>query len=129
MNASKVGTRLIKIAALYLIVGLGLAIFMVAAKDRSLATVHSHVLLLGWMTMGIAGLVYLAVPACSNSRLAGWHFWLHNLGLPIMMLSLAIQEYGHPEIEPATAIGSIVVFIALLLFTINVFKNLKSVAN
>ena len=128
-DTNKVGTRLIKIAVLYLIVGLGLAFFMIAAKDRSLTTVHSHVLLLGWMTMGLTGLIYLTAPACANSRLAAWHFWLHNVGLPVMMISLAIQEYGHPEFEPGTGIGSTIVLVALLLFTINVFRNLKSTTN
>lgn len=119
------GARLIKTAAVYLVVGLGLAFFMVAARDHVLTSVHSHVILLGWMTMGITGLVYLIAPACANSRLAGWHFWLHNIGLPVMMISLAIQEYGHPEFEPGTGLGSIIVLVALTLFTINVFRNLK----
>jgi len=122
---SRVGVRLIKMGAIYMIIGLGIAIFMVAAKDRVLSTVHSHVILLGWMTMGITGLVYRAIPACAGSRLAGWHFWLHSIGLPVMMLSLGFQEYGHTGIEPITAISSIMILVALLLFTINVCTNLK----
>ena len=129
MFDNNVGTRLIKIAALYMIVGLGMAFFMVIAKDRVLSSVHSHVILLGWMTMGITGLVYQIFPACANSRFASWHFWLHNIGLPVMMVSLAIQDYGHPEFEPGTGIGSTIVLVALLLFTINVFKNLKPATN
>jgi len=126
MIANNFGTRLIKIASLYLLLGIGIAFFMVSAGNLILASVHSHILLLGWMSLGIIGLVYLIVPECGHNRLAAWHFWLHNIGLPVMMLSLAIQDYGHPSMEPVTGIGSLMVAIAILLFTINVFKNLKS---
>jgi cbb3-type cytochrome oxidase subunit 1 len=115
--------RLVQIAAIYMMLGLLMGLGMAIGKDYTLATVHSHLTLMGWMTMGIAGLIYRAWPELESRLLARWHFWLHNLGLPVMMASLALKEYGHPEVEPIIGIGSIVVMLGLLLFTINLLKN------
>lgn len=60
---------------------------MAIGKDFSLVAVHSHVLLLGWATLGMTGIVYLVLPRCAVTRLAAWHFRLHNLGLPVAMVS------------------------------------------
>jgi heme/copper-type cytochrome/quinol oxidase subunit 1 len=80
----RVGVTLVRISSLYLLVGLVLGLAMAIGKDFSLMSVHSHVLLLGWATLAIAGVVYLVVPRCAGSRLAAAHFWLHNLGLPVI---------------------------------------------
>jgi cbb3-type cytochrome oxidase subunit 1 len=120
-----VGIRLVQIAAIYMVIGLGMGLFMAVAKDHTLSTVHSHLSLLGWMTMGIAGLIYMAAPSCVTSPLARWHFWLHNVGLPIMIVSLALKEYGNDHAEKFVGLGSIVVLVALVVFAINVLKNLR----
>jgi hypothetical protein len=86
-------------------------------------SVHSHVTLVGWVTMALAGLVYLAYPACETSRLAPVHFWLHNVGLPIMGCGLAVKAAGNDRAEPFVALGSTLVVVAVLAFTINVFAN------
>ncbi len=49
------GARLIQIAVVYMVLGLRLGFAMGIAGDFSFSSVHSHVLLLGWTTMAIAG--------------------------------------------------------------------------
>lgn len=115
--------RLVKISAIYMMLGLLMGLGMAIGKDYTLATVHSHLTLMGWMTMALTGLIYLALPHCADSKLARWHFWLHNIGLPVMMASLALKEYGHSQAEPVIGIGSMVVMLGLLLFTVNLLKN------
>jgi len=85
--------------------------------------VHSHVLLLGWATLAITGVVYLILPRCADTPLAAGHFWLHNLGLPVMMASLAAEALGEPRAEPLIGIGSILVVVGLGLLTVNVLRN------
>lgn len=102
-----------------------MGLYVAMAKQYALATVHSHLLLLGWATMAIAGLVYFAAPDCATSRLARAHFWLHNAGLPVMMASLAVYEFGNAQAEILVGIGSMIVAVSLLLFTINLFRRCR----
>lgn len=120
-----VGVSLVKIASLYLMAGLALGMAMAIGKDFSLMAVHSHVLLLGWGTLGITGIAYLALPRCAATRLAAWHFWLHNLGLPVAMVSLAAETLGERRAEPLVGVGSILVVVGLALFTLNVLLNAR----
>ncbi len=124
---NKVGVNLVKIASIYMIVGLVGGILMAMSKEYALATVHSHILLLGWTTMAIVGLVYIVVPSCANNKLSYLHFWLHNIGLPILIISLSLYyQYGNAEAEKGAGVGSIIVFLSLVIFAVNIFKNLKN---
>jgi cbb3-type cytochrome oxidase subunit 1 len=118
-----VGIRLLQVAAVYLVIGLGMGLVMAMTTNFALTSVHAHILLLGWATMALAGTVYLLMPRCSQSVLAKLHFWGHNLGLPVMMGSLALFLYGVKSAETVVAVSSMVVLISLLIFTINSFRN------
>lgn len=85
--------------------------------------VHSHVLLLGWATLAITGIVYLVLPRCAVTRLAAAHFWLHNLGLPVLVAGLTAEALGEPRAEPFVGVASTVVVVALGLFTLNVLRH------
>lgn len=117
------GIRLLQISAVYLVLGLGLGLAMGISGDFSLMSVHAHMSLLGWATMAITGIIYLLIPGCTRSRLAGFHFWGHNLGLPVMMVSLALKDSGQAVTEPLIGASSSLVFASLVLFTFNLFRN------
>jgi len=119
-----IGVSLIAIATLYLVAALLMGFFMGVSEDHSLVSVHSHLGLLGWATMAITGIVYLLLPACARSRLAPAHFWLHNVGLPIMMIGLAVvAQFGDARAEPAIGVGSLLVVAALIVFCVNLLRN------
>jgi hypothetical protein len=122
-SRSRVGIRLVRIASVYLLAGLVLGLAMGIGRDFSLMSVHSHVLLLGWATLAITGIVYLVLPGCAGTRLATAHFWLHNLGLPVMIASLAAEALGEPRAQPFIGVGSTIVLAGLGLFTLNVLRN------
>jgi len=118
---------MLRIASVYLMLGLGLGVFMGATHSYELLSVHSHIGLLGWTAMAISGLVYLVVPGCSRSGLAKGHYWLLNLGLPLMISSLVCEEYSlTPIAEPLVGVGSVLVASAFLLFTLNIFMNINT---
>ena len=119
----RIGINLLKIAALYMSVGLVSGMFMAITKDHTLTGAHSHITLLGWTTMAITGVIYIVVPACANNKLAGMHFWLHNIGLPLMICSLALFEYGNAAAEKFIGIGSTLVLLSLLIFTVNIIRT------
>ena len=122
-SATTIGVRLLQVSVVYLVGGLVLGLAMGISSNFSLMTVHSHLLLLGWSSMAVIGIVYLVMPGCARSRLATLHFWGHNLGLPIMMASLALEAYGQKNIEPIIGTGSTLVLVSLSLFAINLFRN------
>ncbi|HXK61387.1 MAG TPA: cytochrome-c oxidase [Acidobacteriota bacterium] len=123
---SWVGFSLLKIAAIYMMAGLILGMVIGITQSFSFVSVHAHVGLLGWLTMAVTGLVYLAAPRCDGNRLSKLHFWLHNLALPVMLFGLIWSQYStSPGIEAIIGISSVLVTLALLLFTINLFVNCK----
>jgi hypothetical protein len=117
------GVALIRIAAVYMVIGLGMGIFMAVARDHRLASVHGHLTLLGWATMALTGLVYIVMPPTARGALAASHFWLHNLGLPLMLVSLAAYSYGLAAAEPMIGVGAVVTAVALGLFAASVLRR------
>ena len=91
-----------------------------------LAPVHAHLLLLGWASLALAGVVYHLYPAAATTRLATLHFWLHNLGLPVFMAGLAAMLTGTEAALPVTAGGATVVLVGLALFALNVLLNVRA---
>jgi cbb3-type cytochrome oxidase subunit 1 len=121
------GVTVLKIACLYLMAGLLLGLFMAVRQDFTLMSVHAHLALLGWASLALAGIVYLLLPRCAATRLARVHFWLHNIGLPIMSVALTLAPLlGDARLEPIIAIGSAMVIAGLLAFTVNVFRNARA---
>jgi len=119
-----VGLRFIKIAVVYLFFGALLGFVMGISGRFTLAPVHAHLVLLGWASLALAGLVYLQFPQAAGTRLARWHFWLHNLGLPAFMGGLALMLSGTEAAFPLTAGGASAVLLGLALFALNVLLRL-----
>ncbi len=122
-GASVKGINLIKVGAVYLVAGLSLGVAMGVAHDFTLSSVHAHILLLGWVTMVITGLVYIILPGCEKSWLASVHFWGLNAGLPLMICGLVLLSFNKSIGEKIVAPGAVVSLAAVLAFTINVFLN------
>jgi hypothetical protein len=120
--------RFLKIAVVYLVIGVVIGIGMGIAENFALVPVHVHVLLLGWVTLALAGFVYHAYPAAAQSRLARAHFWLHNLVLPVFMGALALFRLGQAQLLPVLIAASLLMLVALALFAWNVMANVKAVA-
>jgi hypothetical protein len=117
--------RLIWIASLYLIVGASLGLYMGMKQNFALMPVHAHILVAGWLSLAMAGVIYRLYPAASTTRLAQAHFWLHNLGLPAFMLGLAAMLTGHdvPVLLPA---GALAFATGLLCFSLNAWRRVRS---
>jgi len=126
MSFAPAATTWLKLAVVYLMVGVGLGIVMGSTEDFTLRPVHAHLNLLGWATLALAGLIYSVYPDAGKSRLARAHFWLHNLSLPVMMGSLAWFLQGHPEIVPVLATAEIVAAVGVIAFASNIFLNVKT---
>ena len=119
------GLRFLKIAVVYLFIGALLGLIMGITQKFALVPVHAHLLLLGWASLALAGLVYHLYPAAATTRLARIHFWLHNLGLPVFMVALGVLLTGTESAIPIVAAAASVVLVGLAIFAINVLINVK----
>ena len=119
------GLRFLKIAVVYLVIGAVLGLTMGIVQNFALVPVHAHILLLGWASLALAGLVYHLYPAASETRLARLHFWLHNIALPLFMVGLGFVLTGNEGIVPVVIVAAVAVLLGLVLFAANVLLNIK----
>ncbi|MEI4831765.1 cytochrome-c oxidase [Bacillus sp. FJAT-53711] len=119
------GIRFIKISSIYFIIGVCMGMYMSMSLNFALKSVHVHLLLLGWASMMVAGILYHIFQEAGQSKLGKFHFWLLNIGLPVMMIALALEIYGHHAAIPFVAGGSILVVLAIIIFSINIFTHIK----
>ena len=117
------GNRFLRLAVVYVLLGVTLGIVMAASHNYTLKPVHAHLNLLGWASMALFGLWYRSAPAAAETRLAKVHFWLHNIALPIQMTMLAMYVNGNKTVEPVLALASVVMGIGFACFAINLWKH------
>jgi cbb3-type cytochrome oxidase subunit 1 len=117
-----VGKAYLKVATVYFTIGVLAGLTMGIIHDFRFTSVHAHVNLLGWVSMALFGLIYHFYPNAANSKLAKTQFWLHNIGVPVMLGGIALQVLGVSAALAPTIIGSLAVVIGVILFMVNVFK-------
>lgn len=119
------GAKWIKISVIYFILGIAMGLFMSATLQLNWAAAHAHVNLIGWASTAIIGLVYTVYPKAGSSVLGKWQFWLYNLGLPILLISMVLVQIpdllGFAHILTFT--GGFALAFGIILFIINVFIN------
>ena len=120
------GLKWIKMAAIYLVVGVALGIHMGKSHDFVLTPVHAHINLLGWATMAVMGVLHHLFAKQLVNKLAHIQFWLHQLATPVLLVALAAMLLGNAAVEPVVGISSIVVGVSVLLFLYNVLRNLRA---
>ncbi len=113
----------IKAAVVYGVVGLALGVYMGATHDLSLLTVHSHLSLLGWVTLAICAMYYQLIPDAAERALAKVHFWTANIGLIVLSGSLVLKSQGVSAAEAGAGIGSVLSLAALAMFLYVVFRT------
>jgi hypothetical protein len=120
------GIRLLKIAAIYLVVGSFMGLYMGIAEKFTLHPVHAHLNLLGWASLALAGLIYVQFPEAAKTKLAYIHFWMHNVSLPVLMAALALLLTGHEAFGPLVGISATVMAVGLAVFVTNVLLNVSA---
>ena len=116
----------LRLAVLYLAIGVALGIGMAAHHDFSLHPVHAHLNLLGWVSLALFGLFYRAVPAAAGSRLAKAHFWIYVPAHFVQMVLLTMLYRGNETIEPALGLASVLVGVGILCFAVVVWQHTRA---
>jgi cbb3-type cytochrome oxidase subunit 1 len=114
----------IAMSMVYLAVASLLGVGMLASpKLMALKFVHSHLMLLGWVSMMIYGVGYHILPRFAGKliktpRLCDLQFWLANIGLVGMMAFYVPMAYrGSNDLLVAATVGfGIIETLSIILF-------------
>jgi cbb3-type cytochrome oxidase subunit 1 len=123
LKETSMSNCLLRLAVVYFVLGVVLGNVMGATNDFTLMGLHAHLNLLGWVSLGLVGLIYKALPAASETKLAKAHFWLHNLALPVQMVALTFYLTGTKAAGPVLGISSMVVGLAVVCLAINLWRH------
>lgn len=125
MNVSR---NFLVIGPLFLVLGILLGGYMGASGDHSMAPVHAHLNLLGFVLMMVFGLTYNAFPAAGTSSLARIHFWLHLVGALVLLAMIALLFSGQiteAAMFPIAPLAELCVLVGVLIFALNMFRHAR----
>jgi len=114
-------SNFIAIGALWLVVGMLLGIGMGASHDFTLAPLHAHINLIGFVCHSVFGLAYRNWPGLKTAALAPYQFWIFVIATPITLLGLYFTVTGGPELP--TIVGSIAILIGAALFAVMIWME------
>ena len=123
MNVSR---YFLLIGSLYLLIGIGIGMYMGAAQDHRLVPAHAHINLLGFTLMAVFGLAYRVFPALDGTALARAHFWLHRVGalvLLVMLFLLFSENITEASMAPLAPIAELLILLGTATFVWNVLRN------
>lgn len=122
----KLSNLFLRLAVLFVLIGVGLGYVMGVTHQFLLSPVHAHINLLGWVSMFLYGLFYRAAPDAAAGWLPKVHAALAILGLPIMMIGLTIQLLAVPSlmalVPPMMITGPTLVVLGMVAFAAVVFR-------
>lgn len=114
------GNIFLRTGMLFLLVGVGLGVYMGATENFTQHPTHAHINLLGGVWLFLAGLYYNAHPQISK-RLVTIHYFLAVIGLLVLIPGIWGAQIQAPWFGPVVGIGSILTALQLIYFTVMVF--------
>ncbi|MBQ0139031.1 MAG: hypothetical protein KBT36_07025 [Kurthia sp.] len=123
------GIKWIRIAVIYLLIGVLFGMYMHITIQLQWKATHAHINLVGWLTTAAFGIFYSLYPKMGNSKLGVIHFWIHNIGLPLLLLGMLIIYIKSLRflLEPFVWIGGLALIASILIMLYNVFTQVKTV--
>jgi len=127
---SKVTVWFIRCALVYFIAAMFAGIYMtVAGPVYPIMPIHTHLNLLGWITMMVYGVGYHILPRFSGAplwsdKLSVIQLWTANIGLIGMVAGWVLLHYGAGF--AALHVFALVSGFSAFLFVLNMFKTVKA---
>ena len=112
----KIDRAYVATALILLVIGMLLGFYMGAAGDSSVRDTHVALVLTGFVTLAIYGVIYRLWPAMKEGVLARVQFWSAAIGASLMIVGAYLSQAGMTVI--VIAIGSVLAIIAAVLLTI-----------
>jgi hypothetical protein len=117
---------LIRISAIYALIGALMGSDMAGRKDYSMIPAHAHILVVGWLTLFAYGIFYYVFKEIRMKQTAKLHAWTSLIGGGLMPLGMLL--YNKMQ-STATLVAFIlpasVLLVAMLLFIIILFFDKK----
>jgi hypothetical protein len=111
-------------AAVAGLTGMSLGIWMGMHEDFTLAPVHAHINLLGWVTLSLYGLYHRGVERAANG-LAWAQAGAAALGMPLMTGGLAAYLATGADGTPFIFAGALLVALGMALFLTILVSDLR----
>jgi cbb3-type cytochrome oxidase subunit 1 len=115
----------------YLALAAVLGIAMLGSeRAMTLKFVHSHLMLLGWVSMMIYGVGYHILPRFMgrplySQKLGDLQFWTANGGLVVMLAGYTLNAYQpSPGLVAVTVSAGVLELVSVFLFFYNMLKTL-----
>jgi hypothetical protein len=129
----RISDRFMQLSVLFAITGMSLGIFMGMKENFTLAAVHAHINLLGWVSMMLYGLFYRVVPRAATGVLPTVHFLVNVISvlvsMPLLTMLLLAQStnkpvlgMGLPQIGAILGPAELGMWLSMLIFVIIVWK-------
>jgi len=117
---------LIRIAAIYSLIGALLGSDLAGGKDFSMIPGHAHILVVGWLTLFAYGIFYYVFKEISMKKTAKLQAWTSILGGGLMPLSMLIYYKNKTAFTTVMFIVTAsILLLAIILFTVLVFFDKK----
>ena len=126
-------------AVVYLVLGGLLGVLMLLSRlggawsswDYYLIPTHTHIMLLGWVSMTMFGVAYRMFPAVLvrklySVRLAWVHFWVANAALAGMALFFFLNRLQEERWVAPLAVSGVLQFAGTMLFGYNILRTALS---
>ena len=112
-------------AMLYVLAGMGLGIYMAASQNHGQHVTHAHILLVGFITSMVYGVVYKLWLPTVKPALAWVQFIAHQTGVFAMCAGLFLLYGGFvppAQLEPVLGIASVAVLLGAATMAVMVYS-------
>ena len=122
----------LKASLAWLALGVTLGVAMAAYPLWTLYRLaHVHMVLLGFVTMMIYGVAYHVIPRFTGSplfsrRAAGWHWWISNVGLALMVAGFIVRVSSAGLGTPLLAAGGTLSAIGAYTFAFVIWRTIDA---
>lgn len=124
------GKYFITVSSIYLLLGLFIGYLMGVTNLFQYTSLHVHVNLVGWVTSALFGIVYTIYKSPYYKKVVNFHFWLHMIGVPLLMLGMYFIIVGMEAIGgPLSGLGGALVIAGAGLFSFYCFKVVEQRKN
>lgn len=117
---------LIRISAVYSLIGATIGSDLAGRKDYAMVPGHAHILVVGWLTLFAYGIFYYVFKEISMRRTAKLHAWTSLIGGGLMPLSMLIYYKNETALTTIMFISTAsILLLGIIFFTILVFFDKK----
>ncbi len=117
---------LMRIAAVYALIGAMLGSDIAGRKDYAMVPGHAHILVVGWLTLFAYGIFYYLFKEIGMRKTAVLQAWTSIIGGGLMPLSMLIYYKNENNLTMITFISSAsILLLAIILFAVLLFFDKK----